>query len=54
MTKPEVPWQKLPRSTKLASILYPDHCDEETKRQMQEICDANKKRSPMQRFEKKS
>jgi hypothetical protein len=48
MTTKPIPWEKLPLSTRIASILYPDHCDAETKKQMQDICDANGKKSPMQ------
>jgi hypothetical protein len=54
MTSKETPWEKLPLSTRIASILYPDLCSEETKKQMAEISRANGKKSPMQRFEKKT
>jgi hypothetical protein len=53
MTK-ETPWEKKPVMSRIAAILYPSHADEETRRQMQEISDAQGKRSPQQRFDKRS
>jgi hypothetical protein len=51
--KDEPDWFKKPMLERIASILYPNHCSEETKKQMQSVADAQGKRSPMQRFEKK-
>ena len=48
MTTKPIPWEKLPWSSRIAAILYPDHCDEETKKQMADICRANGKPSPIQ------
>jgi hypothetical protein len=50
----EVPWEKKPLMSRLAAVLYPAHADDETRKQMQSIADAQGKRSPMQRFEKKT
>ena len=52
MTTKPVPWEKLPLTTRIASILYPDHCDAETRKQMAEIAHANGKKSPQERFVK--
>ena len=51
--KDDPDWFKKPLMSRIAAILYPAHADEETKKQMQSIADAQRKRSPMQRFEKK-
>jgi hypothetical protein len=44
----EIPWEKKPLSSRIAAILYPAHTDEETRRQMQDISNANGKKSPQQ------
>ena len=52
-TKPETPWEKRPMMSRIASILYPSHTDQATRDEMQRIADAQGKRSPQQRFDKK-
>ena len=54
MTTKPVPWEKLPLTTRIASILYPSHVDQATRDEMQRIADAQGKRSPQQRFEKRT
>lgn len=49
----ETPWEKRSMMSRIASVMYPDHCSEETRKQMQDIANAAGKRSPMQRFDKK-
>jgi hypothetical protein len=44
----EIPWFEKPLSSRVAAILYPAHTDDETRRQMQRIADANGKPSPQQ------
>ena len=49
MTNPkEVPWEKKTKFERLAAIIYPGNTTDENRRQMQEISDANKKRSPQE------
>ena len=51
----EIPWEKRPLMSRIASILYPDHCDAETRKQMQEICDASgEEKSPSRDLRRRS
>ena len=51
--KDDPDWFKKPLTSRIAAILYPAHADQATRDEMQRIADAQGKRSPMQRFEKK-
>jgi hypothetical protein len=47
MTKmKEEEWFNKPLMSRIASVLYPAHVADETRRQMKSIADANGKRSP--------
>jgi hypothetical protein len=48
-----MPWQQRDRNSKLASVLYPDLADEDTRKQMDEISAREGKRSPTKRKKKK-
>jgi hypothetical protein len=52
-TKDNPDWFSKPLTSRIAAILYPSHVDQATRDEMQRIADAQGKKSPMQRFEKK-
>ena len=51
--KDDPEWFSRPIMSRIAAILYPSHVDDETRKEMQRIADAQGKKSPQQRFEKK-
>ena len=52
--KDDPSWFAKPLMSRIAAILYPSHVDQATRDEMQRIADAQGKRSPQQRFDKKS